>query len=130
MFSVPKKTTDGRYYVKALEKKLVQLNGVTLASALGAEATFALDAASQAKVAEIDALVLGEAKTNCEAWFQRQVADKTLEAAYVKPSEMMNVSSVSSAKVYCNREAVDPSTVAEGAVCDIVLEFSGVWCVS
>jgi hypothetical protein len=34
MFSVPKKTADGRYYVKCTEKKLVQLNGVKLASVL------------------------------------------------------------------------------------------------
>jgi hypothetical protein len=128
MFSAPKKTIDGRYYVKANEKKLVQLNGVTLASALEKtlQATFTLDAASWAKVSEMDAVIVSAAKENCESWFQRQVADKTLEAAYVKPTETINVSMIPGAKVYCNREeVVDP--VVEGSVCDIVLEFSGVW---
>jgi hypothetical protein len=128
MFSVPKKTSDGRYYVKTLEKKFVQLNGVTLASTLkGESVTLALDAVSQGKVAEFDAIIVAAAKENCEAWFQRQVAEKTLEAAYVKPLETMNVSAVAGAKVYCNKESVDPDTVTEGSVCDIVLEFSGVW---
>ena len=128
MFSIPKKTVDGRYYVKTLEKKLVQLNGVKLVSTLQGDAiTFTLDALSQEKVAEVDAVIIAAAKENCESWFQRQVADKTLETAYVKPSETMNVSSVPSAKVYCSKEAVDPASVLEGSVCDIVLEFSGVW---
>jgi hypothetical protein len=127
MFSIPKKTTDGRYYVKALEKKLVQLNGVTLSSALGAETTFVLDAASWAKVSEMDTVIVDAAKENREAWFQRQVADKTLEAAYVRPTETINVTAVAGAKVYSAKEAIDPATVPEGSVCDIVLEFSGVW---
>ena len=59
--------------------------------------------------------------------FQRKVADKTIEAAYVRPAEVMNVTSVQGSKVYKNKEAVDPATIAEGSVCDIVLEFSGVW---
>ena len=44
-FTEPAKTSDGRYYVKAFEKKLVQLNGVTLASSLAdpASVTFTLD---------------------------------------------------------------------------------------
>ena len=55
------------------------------------------------------------------------MADKTLETAYVKPADTINVSSVSGAKVYQNKEAIDPVGVTEGSVCDIVLEFSGVW---
>ncbi len=129
MFSAPKKTNDGRYYVKATEKKLVQLNGVTLASGLQdpSSVTFSLDATSWGKVSEFDGLIIQEAKENSESWFQRKVADKTIEAAYVKPADTMNVSSLPGARVYQNKEEIDPSTVTEGAICDIVLEFSGVW---
>ena len=132
MFSVPKKTTDGRYYVKCTEKKLVQCNGVTLASSLQdpTSVTFALDPTSWAKVSELNDVVLQAAKDNRELWFQRNVADKTLETAYVKPADTVNVSSVTGAKVYQNKEVIDPTSVKEGSVCDIVLEFSGVWCVS
>jgi hypothetical protein len=129
MFSAPKKTNDGRYYVKTVEKKLVQLNGVTLASGLHdpASMTFSLDATSWGKVSEMDGIIIEAAKENSESWFQRKVADKTIEAAYVKPADIMNVSSVSSARVYQNKEEVDSSTIPEGSICDIVLEFSGVW---
>jgi hypothetical protein len=101
MFSVPKKTADGRYYVKCTEKKLVQLNGVKLASVLTdpTSVTFSLDQTSWGKVSEMNDVILQAAKDNCESWFQRKVADKTLETAYVKPADTINVSSVSGAKV-------------------------------
>ena len=92
--------------------------------------TFSLDQVSWDKVSEMNDVILQAAKDNCESWFQRKVADKTLETAYVKPADTINVSSVSGARVYQNKEAIDPSVVPEGSVCDIVLEFSGVWCVS
>jgi hypothetical protein len=131
MFSAPKKTSDGRYYVKATEKKLIQLNGVTLSSSIQGDSavTFQLDPVSFGKVSEMDDVIITSAKENSELWFQRKVADKTIEAAYVRPADTMNVSSVPGSKVYRNKEAVDPASVTEGSVCDIVLEFSGVWCV-
>jgi len=128
-FTEPAKTSDGRYYVKAFEKKLVQLNGVTLASSLAdpASVTFTLDQASWDKISELNAVVLQAAKDNRELWFGRAVADKTLETAYVRPADTVNVSSVKGSKVFQNKEPIDPATVPEGAVCDVVFEFSGVW---
>ncbi len=75
MFSVPKKTVDGRYYVKCTEKKLVQLNGVKLASVLTdpTSVTFSLDQVSWGKVSEMNDVILQAAKDNCESWFQRKV---------------------------------------------------------
>jgi len=126
MFSAPKKTQDGRYYVKPNEKKFVQVNGVTLVSVTQDSVTLSL--ANAPGVAEVDALILGAAKENCEAWFSRVVAEKTLEAAYTKSSSdgVMNVSKPAYHKVYRNKEVVGDDALVDGSVCDVVLELSGV----
>jgi hypothetical protein len=128
MFGVPKKTQDGRYYVKPNDKKLVQLNGVKIVSVSQDSATLALDDAAQKAVSDVDALVLSCAKENCELWFSRVVADKTLEAAYTRSfsSGTMNVTKPAYHKVYRVREVVSEEELVEGAVCDAVLELSGI----
>jgi hypothetical protein len=128
MFGVPKKTQDGRYYVKPNDKKLVQLNGVKIVSVSQDSMTLALDEAGQKAVSEVDALVLSSAKENCELWFSRVVADKTLEAAYTKSfsGSTMNVTKPAYHKVYRVREVVSEDELVEGADCDAVLELSGI----
>lgn len=127
-FTSPKKTADGRYYVKPLERVLVQLNNVTFVTEYSESEnlTIQVDQSAQDKIAKIDAQNLDAAKTNCELWFQRQVPDKTLEAAYTKSFSggTMNVTKPAYAKVYCNKEVISGEAVPGG---DIVLEFSGIW---
>jgi len=126
MFGVPKKSQDGRYYVRPNEKKFVQVNGVTLLSVTHDSVTLSVGDAQG--VNEVDALILGAAKENCELWFSRVVADKTLEAAYTKSSSdgVMNVSKPAYHKVYRVKEVVGDDALVEGSVCDVVLELSGV----
>jgi len=128
MFGVPKKTQDGRYYVKPNEKKLVQLNGVKVVSVSQDSMTLALDESAQKTVSDVDALVLSSAKENCELWFSRVVAEKTLETAYTKSFSdgTMNVTKPEYHKVYRVREAVCEAELAEGTACDVVLELSGI----
>jgi hypothetical protein len=128
MFGVPKKTQDGRYYVKPNEKKLVQLNGVKIVSITQDSMKLTLDEPCQTLVSDVDALVLASAKENCELWFSRVVAEKTLENAYAKSFSdgTMNVTKPEYHKVYRLREAVDDAELVEGTECDVVVELSGI----
>jgi hypothetical protein len=128
MFGVPKKTQDGRYYVKPNEPKLVQLNGVTVVSVSQDSVSLSLSEGAQKLVSDVDDTVLLSAKENCELWFSRVVAEKTLENAYTKSVSNGVVTATKSAhhKVYRVREAVGDADVTEGTVCDVVLELSGV----
>jgi len=129
MFTTPKKTQDGRYYVKPLDKKVVQLNSVTVVSLSQDSMTLSLEQVSQDTVSDVDNTVLTEANTNCESWFSRVVGSKTLEAAYSKSFSdggIMNVTKPVYHKVYRNRELVEESHVTEGMSCDVVLELTGI----
>jgi hypothetical protein len=129
-FTEPKKTPDGRYYVKALEPRLVQLNKVNLLSKYsdGDSLTIGLSESHQEKIFAIDSENIAAAKQNSELWFQRVVAEKTLEAAYTKSFSdgVMNVSKSKQAKVFTDKMAVDGSELTESSVGDVVLEFSGI----
>lgn len=129
-FSEPKKTNDGRYYVKALEPRLVQLNRVNLLSKYsdGESLTIGLSENHQEKISAIDNENIAASKQNTEAWFQRVVAEKTLEAAYTKSFSdgVMNVSKAKQAKVFTDKKPVDGSELSESTVGDVVLEFSGI----
>jgi hypothetical protein len=126
MFGVPKKTQDGRYYVKPNEKKFVQLNGVSVVSL--SQDSITLSVGEAPSVTDVDALVLASARENSELWFSRVVADKTLEAAYKKSFSkgVMNVTKPAYHKVYKNRDLVGEESIAEGTVCDVVIELCGV----
>jgi hypothetical protein len=128
MFGVPKKTQDGRYYVRPTDKKFVQVNGVKVVANTQDSMTLSLDETAQKTVAEVDALVLACAKQNCVEWFSRVVADKTLETAYTKSFSdgTMNVTKPVYHKVYRLRDPVGEEELVDGTVCDVVLELSGV----
>lgn len=128
MFTEPKKTQDGRYYVKPVDVTLLQLNGVKLFSKYPDSPTLTIDVGDCQKIHEIDAQVLEQAKLNSVAWFQREVPEKTLEAAYSKSTTdgYLNVSKVKQARVFRDKDETDGSELVEGTVCDVVLEFSGV----
>lgn len=128
-FTQPKKTSDGRYYVKPHERVLIQLNNVKFVTEYteSESLTIQIDEDAQTKVAAIDAQNLESAKANCEAWFQRVIAEKTLETAYTKSfsdNGTMNVTKPAYARVYCNKEVITGEAISGG---DVVLEFSGLW---
>jgi Family of unknown function (DUF5871) len=127
-FTQPKKTSDGRYYVKPLERVLVQLNNVTFVTEYteSENLTIQIDETAQAIIGAIDVQNLQAAKTHCEVWFKRVVADKTIEAAYTKSftDGTMNVTKPVYSKVYCNKEVITGENISGG---DVVLEFSGMW---
>ena len=126
MFSAPRKTQDGRYYVKPIEKKFVQVNAVTLVSV--SQDSMTLSVGDALGVIDVDALILNAAKENCESWFSRVVAAKTLEAAYTKSFSdgVMNVSKPAYHKVYRAKEVVGDDAVAQWSLCDVVLDLSGI----
>ena len=127
MFSQPKKTQDGRYYVKVNDVKLVQLNNVKLASNSQDSVTLSLTDEAQDTITAIDVCNLEQAKANQESWFSRQVADKTLEAAYMKSFSdgVMNVTKPVYHKTYRGRDRTEDVPL-DGDVCDVVLEFTGI----
>jgi hypothetical protein len=127
MFNTPKKTQDGRYYVKPSEPKLVQLNGVKIVSVSQDNVTLSLSEEAQKVISDIDVSNIDAAKANCESWFSRIVQDKTLEAAYVKSftDGTMNVSKPTFHRVYRGKELVEEQPV-EGDVCDVVIDFTGI----
>lgn len=129
-FTEPKKTADGRYYVKALEPRLIQLNRVTLLTRYsdGGSVTIGLSDTHQEKISKVDSDNIEEAKRNSEAWFRRVLADKTLEAAYTKSFSdgSMNVSKSKQARVFLDKTSVDGSELQESCVADVVIEFSGI----
>ena len=129
MFSSPKKTQDGRYYVKVLEQKLVQLNNIKIVSSNSSQesVTLTLSDDTQAVISAIDTCNLEAAKVNQESWFNRQVADKTLEAAYIKSFSdgIMNVTKGKGYRVYRGKDLTD-DVLSEGDVCDVMLEFTGI----
>lgn len=128
MFSQPTKTKDGLYYVKHTEQKLVQLNNVKIVSDSQDSVTITIGEDAQNIINAIDADNLEAAKLNREVWLGRQVADKTLEAAYVKSFSVegiMNISKPKYHKVYRGRD-VSEEHPAEGESVDVVLEFMGI----
>ena len=127
MFSQPKKTQDGRYYVKPVEPKLVQLNGVKIVSISQDNVTLSLNQGAQDIISAIDASNIEAAKVNCESWFLRTIQEKTIEAAYVKSftDSVMNISKPALHRVYRGKELVEDQPV-DGDVCDVVIDFSGI----
>lgn len=137
-FNEPKKTPDGRYYVKVTgDGTFVQMDNVTMLSpfAEGDSVTLGLNDKSLEELRKYDALVLQAAKENSTLWFQREVQEKTLDTAYTRSFKdtTMNVSKVLKAgkllsTAYDHKhEKIDPNSLTENTQCDVILEFSGVW---
>lgn len=126
-FSEPKKNASGHYAAIAQERRLVQLNAVTLLSNDDTTGTVTLTETETSKIGEVDSFVIQSAKDNCEAWFKKVLPDKIIEAAYIRTSDIMSVPYHSGGvKCYKNRQEVDLVMDPSGTVCDVVLEFSGV----
>lgn len=139
-YSTPTQLPDGRYYSKVLDsdgnRVLVQLNNVKLLTKFDDDdLTLSLSDQSCDKIQTVDTQNLEAAKENSNVWFGKVLTDKTLEAAYTPSisSGCMNVSKLKTktktlTRVYSHtKELVNSDVLEENTVCDVVLEFSGIW---
>ena len=139
-YSAPTQLPDGRYYSKVLndddKRVIIQLNNSTLVSNFDEdEVTISLNEAGQSKINDFDNQNVAAAKENSETWFGKVLTDKTLEAAYIKSlaNDCMIVTKLKNKnKVLTNiythdKQAADSELLTESTVCDVVLEFSGIW---
>ena len=143
-YGTPKKLPDGRYYLKVSPSSdvqgrvMVQLNKVKLLTKFDEsdEVTIELSQASVDRISSIDAENLGAAKQNSEVWFGKLMAEQTLDAAYTKSVQAGGRLNVPKAtvkgsvvtKVYSHDRTVSESSILEAdTVCDVILEFSGIW---
>jgi hypothetical protein len=98
--------------------------------------TLELTESAATTVSKVDDEILAAAKENCLDWFGKNLAEKTLDTAFSK-SVKDNVMNVGKAtvkgqvltKVFnsVTKEAVETSALQSDTVCDVMLEFSGVW---
>jgi hypothetical protein len=134
LYNAPAKGDDGLYFVKALNdtkrKCLVQLNGVKVVDVSG---DVVLDLATEdnlGKIGAIDALNLEAAQENCETWFGKQLSEKVIEGAYTPSVADGQITGecIEATKVFnTQQEQVDLETVQPGKMCDVILEFAGLW---
>lgn len=135
LYNEVKKLRDGRYYTKASNENgtrvIVQLNNVTMMSRFADTDNVMLDVTqSRSKIDSIDSHNIDAAKIHSTEWFGKEMSEKTLEAAYtrvVSQDNEFNIKKVhSDVKVYDpKRQEIDPESLKEGDVCDVILEFSG-----
>jgi hypothetical protein len=134
LYNAPAKGDDGLYFVKALNdtkrKCLVQLNGVKVVDVSG---DVVLDLATEdnlGKIGAIDALNLEAAQENCETWFGKQLSEKVIEGAYTPSVADGQITGecIEATKVFnTQQEQVDLEAVQPGKMCDVILEFAGLW---
>lgn len=131
----PTQLPDGRYYSKVTSDEdrriVVQLNNSTLVSNFEEdEVTLSLSEAGQSKINEFDEKNVAAAKENSESWFGKVLTGKTLETAYNKSlkNDCMIVTKLRNTHIYTHdRQTADTGLLTESTVCDVVLEFSGIW---
>ena len=134
LYNAPAKGDDGLYFVKALNdskrKCLVQLNKVKVADVSGDIVFELASEANVQKIGAIDTLNPEAARENCETWFGKQLSEKVIEGAYTSSvadgqvtGERIEVTKAFNAQ----QESVDIENVQAGKVCDVILEFAGLW---
>ena len=141
IYGQPKKLPDGRYYLKVSTDEgnrcMVQLNNTTLVTKFseGDSVTLVLSEKGLSKINAINSNNLQEAKNNTKEWFGKEVAEKTLEAAYT-PNVTENTMNVNKATVNKNvvtkcydhdKSPMDVEDLEENVQCDVMVEFSGLW---
>lgn len=128
------KGEDGLYHTKALndEKKrhFIQLNGVKVVDVddeTGEISFEVLGDTNQAKVETVHVTNLQSAMENSKSWFGKELTEKTITGAYTR-GDTLTADRISATKVFDHtKEVVEFNTVTPGAVCTILVEFSGLW---
>jgi len=140
-FDQPKKTQDGRYYLKAStdegSRVLVQLNNVNISTKFSEsdQVTLSLNEFNQAKIKAIDDTCVSQAEESSQAWFGKVLSPATLKSAYngTGGKDTINVSKATvKGQVVTNifdheRNIVAQDDLEENVSCDTILEFSGIW---
>lgn len=135
-YNPPVKGDDGLYFVKALNddkrKCLVQLNAVTVSEVSG-EMVFDVNSESNAaKIGDIESQNLIAARDNSEEWFGKQLSEKVINGAYrsVLNGNQMTADIISEHPVRVfnmKQEPLDVESVQSERVCDVIVEFAGLW---
>ena len=135
-YNPPVKGDDGLYFVKALNddkrKCLVQLNAVTVSEVSG-EMVFDVNSESNAaKIGNIESQNLIAARDNSEEWFGKQLSEKVINGAYrsVLNGSQMTADIISDPPVRVfnmKQEPLDVESVQSERVCDVIVEFAGLW---
>ena len=134
LYNAPAKGDDGLYFVKALNdtkrKCLVQLNKVKVADISGDVVLDLVSEANLQKIGDIDTLNLEAAQENCETWFGKQLTEKVIQGAYTPSVSDGQITGecIEATKVFsAHQEFIDLEHVQPGKMCDVILEFAGLW---
>ena len=134
LYNDPTKGDDGLYFVKALNdskrKCLVQLNGVKVVDVSGDVVFDLVSETNTQKIGDIDTHNLEAARENCEAWFGKQLGEKVIDGAYTPSVADGQITGecIEVTKVFnTQQEQLDLEIVQPGKVCDVILEFAGLW---
>ena len=135
IYGNPKQIPDGRYYLKVLtdENKRItaQINNTTLLTKFDNDddVTITLDSVSHDKIVNFDDGNILAAKEHSEKWFGKELSPKTIETAYSSSviDGNMNVGKSKPVAFTHDKKPVDINTITENTLCDIILEFSGIW---
>jgi hypothetical protein len=134
IFDTLSKGDDGLRFVKVhnddKRKVFIQLNGVKISDAsdeavLDLVSDFNID-----KINAIDATNIEAAQANSTDWFGKELSEGVIRGAYT-PSTTdthMTCERIEVTKVFnSQQEAMDFETLQKDKVCDVILEFSGLW---
>ena len=141
LYNSPKKTSDGRYYLKITtddgNRAMVQLNDTVLETKFSDNdnVTLTLSDKSCDKINAINLENHERALTSSKEWFGKELTQKTLQAAYT-PSLNDNTLNVGKATINSrlvttcythDKESVDLDSLDANVNCDVMVEFSGLW---
>lgn len=133
-YNSPVKGDDGLYFVKALNddkrKCLVQLNKVKIADVSGEIVMDAVSELNTKKIENIDLQNVEAAIENCESWFGKKLSDNVVKGAYTSnlKDDQVTCDRIEVTKVFnAQQEVVDFDLVQPGKVCDVIVEFAGLW---
>lgn len=140
-YDTPKKLPDGRYYLKVQTDEgnrcMIQLNNSTLLTKFSEsdEVTISLSSKGIDKLQDMNDHNLQAAKENSKEWFGKELQEKTLSSAYTPnvKGDSMNTGKATVKKqivTKCfdhDKNPIDLDTLDEGVMCDVMVEFSGLW---
>jgi len=133
-YNAPIKGDDGLYFVKALNdekrKCFVQLNDVKITDVSGDVVIDIVSDVNTQKIEATDATNLEAAQEQCETWFGKKLSENVIKGAYTSGLDVGTLSCdrIAVTKVYnTQQERIDFETVQPEKMCDVILEFAGLW---
>lgn len=132
-YSEPKQSANGCYVARVANEDgsrvLKQLNNVTILSDFMESQVVVFDIGNCMDVIKgADEVVVEASKEHSTKWFGKELAPKTLEAAYssaVTADGEISLHKVKGLKVYNHKkEVIEPSGLVVNAKCDVIAELS------